>query len=203
DSLKSFPGGKIYFDTLATVLAYCNCQDTSLYKSCYSKIFSGQISLLDLMNNAYIKERYYEIVQQLYLQKRERFVALLSQTVSACAPCALARIPVLTPPPVFPPSAFTSSGALDIDGYFWSSMDTNFINLAQNIMNPDSLQAAQDSANAWFNANNHLLCSGQIDSIMSRLSDCSASAGVLNDIRSYLEDLCDNDQVQYGNYTPQ
>ena len=210
DSLASFRGGLIRFDTLATALSYCNCMDSIMYRTCMTKIYKNEIDSLLLINEP-VKQSYFKVLVQLYLANRERFKQYMTGGGGvSCLPCDSARIGLLMPPLI--PTLYTSGGAIDTSaGSYYSlfSDDTAFSSILTMLMNSSTMDSATaaayaDSASMLYSAMDSLLCTSQIDSILSRLSNCfEGSHTLLNNVRNKLEQLCANGEVPLGNYTPE
>ncbi len=216
DSLATFSGGVVRFDTLMTLYAYCGCTDTVMYKECVQKIFSGEINMLDLTNDQ-VKETYFKSLIPIYLQNRERFKKMMIDLAdSTCSPCpgTPTERMYLIPEPVFPKMFADSTGSYDTsNSSFWGQFNNlsnpsvdSIIKMMKDIISKphDSLYAYNDSANNIFSANNSLLCTGQVDSIVARLTNCfGGNTALIDSVKSDLLDLCANGQVQFGNYSPQ
>ena len=213
DSLRSFRGGKVYFDTLITTLAYCNCTDTIMFQNCTNDVFKTEIQSLVLTND-YVKEKYFKNMTQIYFQNRERYKNYqIAGATDSCGPCKNQRI-ALEPPPIYT-TYFTATGQIDTSSpsSFWSlflndTSSTNLgsydlqqvLNMAAN-MSEDSIQMYNDTAHQIYNHMDSLLCVEQMDSITARLVNCFAGGSVIT-VKNYLNNLVQTGQVHYGNYTP-
>ena len=216
DSLASFKGGKIRFDTLMTTVAYCGCTDTTMYRECVTNIYKTKINSLTL-DNQQVKETYFKNLVQVYIQNRERFKRLMIDLAdSNCLPCA--NIPTqrmkLVPDPVFPKGYKNNQGGIDTTSVssFWKLFNNtnnpsvdSIVRMMKDMMNSpaDSLGKYADSANLNYASSNSALCTGQVDSIMARLGNCfGTNTTQYNNVRTSLLNLCQSGAVQLGNYTP-
>ncbi len=216
DSLASFKGGKIRFDTLMTTVAYCGCTDTTMYRECVTNIYKPKINSLTL-DNQQVKETYFKNLVQVYIQNRERFKQMLTDLAdSNCLPCKFSPTErmVLVPSPVFPKNYRNNQGGIDTTSAssFWKLFNNtnnpsvdSIVRIMKDMINSpaDSLGKYADSANLNYASSNSALCTGQVDSIMARLGNCfGTNTTQYNNVRTSLLNLCQSGAVQLGNYTP-
>lgn len=216
DSLASFKGGKIRFDTLMTTVAYCGCTDTTMYRECVTNIYKSKINALTL-DNQQVKETYFKNLVQVYIQNRERFKQMLTDLAdSNCMPCKFSPTQRmhLVPSPVFPKNYRNNQGGIDTTSLssFWKLFNNtnnpsvdSIVRIMKDMMNnpPDSLKKYADSANINYASSNSALCTGQVDSIMARLGNCfGTNTTQYNNVKTSLLNLCQSGAVQLGNYTP-
>lgn len=217
DSLASFKGGMRY-DTLMTLYAYCGCTDTVMFKECVNDIFKTEINSLALINDQ-VKESYFQSILKIYISKREEYKRQMREFESdTCTPCK--QVPSqrmsLIPDPVFPKVLSTSgngpdssAGSINYWNQFANANDPVLDSLIKTIKDlmssqPDSMYKYQDSSIKHYNANNNLLCTGQIDSIVFRLFNCfEGDTNLINSVKGDLLDLCANGEVQFGDYSPE
>lgn len=193
DTLAFTPNGNKNLDTLALIHAYCNGQDSVMMQQCYSELFNLHITT-GILNNDYVKERYFEMIRGFYLTNRQRYVYLLNplaQGLGDCSTCSAVRM-TLVPPPVFPDAQNTDPAAVNMIADYSDFLQGGLGNL----------QALSDSAYTVYNNYNAALCTGPVDQIIAHLVNCADSVKLV-DIKNSLLSLCSNGLVANGNYTPE
>lgn len=204
DSLARFGGQyHIRLDTFVMTQIYCGCNDTAMLNKCINEQFNYEI-YNNILVNDYVKKNYLNQLREMYLQNRERYVKMLTGygSDSTCGPCSAVRMKLI-PAPIFQSSVTVGGGISPIVLNNLSAGMSNLLNSSNNLT-AAQIQAYQDSSNWVNNFNDSILCFGQIDSIVNRLANCNnGNTSTLNAIRTYLENLCSNNLVSNGNYTPE
>ena len=210
DSLAKFMGQNIRLDSMAIMKAYCGCSDSIMFRECLAHNFGYEIANRLLTNN-FVKSSYFNDVRDLYFQNRERFKQMITgNTGNTCGPC-LAKRMHLVPLPVFPTYYSTSGRISTAPGSVFSSFGggSSLLTTLAGAMDsaatisPDTLTKLGDSAAALIAADDSSLCLGQIDTVLSRLTNCIAYSTTLSAaLRNTFDSLCTAKQVQYGNFTP-
>jgi len=213
DSLSTFKGGRVYLDTMAIIMAYCECADSTMFRQCYQRIFRDPILLGSLINDQ-VKDSYFKHALPFYFANRERFKnALLSAPdVQDCEPCKKPIRMDLMPRPVFP-TYYTANGQLD------TSSESSFFNLYGSSLSvdwdffkrlaglhsgdytPDSLAVLADSANALQPRMMMALCVATVDSMIAQLGNCLPQANLVN-VRAHLLGFC-GAFANGGGFTPE
>ncbi len=193
DSLAYSLSGIKSLDTMALLHAYCNSQDYTMMEQCYTELFNVPIAN-GILNNDFLKERYFETIKGIYLSNRQRYVYLLNplaQGLGDCSTCSAVRMK-LVPPPVFPDVLNINSTAANQIAYYQ--------NLLQGGLG--SLQALSDSAYNVYNGYNVALCEGPVDQIIAQLVNCADSINLVG-VRNSLLQLCHDSLVIHGSYSPE
>ncbi|MBE2289889.1 MAG: hypothetical protein IAE95_10060, partial [Chitinophagaceae bacterium] len=208
DSLRTFRGGQIRLDSFILSRAYCSCTDSVMGKRCLTDMYGYEIANGILLGDR-VKKQYFDEVVDLYFTNRDRFLEVVTMgRGDSCSHCALKRMN-LVPDPIFD-HLTTPSGTVAVDslhpyGAFPGSFDLSWIGT---ISPPDSMDsmmlAIYDSATALYASIDSSLCYGQIDTILSRLSNCIAGdTTVFAAMRSTFDSLCAAHAMVNGNYTPE
>ncbi len=210
DSLATFPGGMVRLDLPELIRLYCGCDDTVMMKECISHVFNFEITN-GILTTKGIKEAYFTDMINLYLVNRQRYVDnyVIAGSGDSCALCDSSRFTVVSGEEVFTPPMVTSWGAPAhpmIDSP-WTSGGTIAPWLLDILAeggsyDSASLAAIADSADLVYSSTDSILCYGQIDSIMARLSNCEdGDTVVLAAIRNSLDSMCAAGIVSMGNFT--
>lgn len=205
----------LYIDSLLLPIAYCNCSDPTMYRTCREKIFKNEIDNAILIDDE-LKNYYFEYMLQMYIQNRQRFVdAMRAGAGNTCTPCQVPRIDTIIGSPVFEYTFDTSGTKIDTNSiwYSWYSVsnDTTITSvtdalqkLLENMGSEDSLLKYEDSAQLVIDSVNYYLSVAQADSIVARLGNCAmGNATLYNAIHDSLLSLYEQGVVKNGNYTPE
>jgi len=210
DSLKTFKGGILRLDTMAMLKAYCGCTDSIMLIDCMNHLFGKQINMR-LLTNDFVKNSYWSDVTDLYFKNRERMKSMLTSNLNNhCGPCDSARMKLIPLPLI--PSYYDSTGSIDPHSSLWSSFGTDTAGLMHSFisaidsgitLSKDSISKLRDSTRGVYSSTDSVLCVGQIDTILERLSNCIAYSTTLKTaLRTTLDSLCTANAVQYGDFTP-
>jgi len=211
DSLSTLYHGNFGLDTLSTLMAYCNCADTVMFRTCLQEVFGHETSNL-LLSNGLVKEKFFSTLLPLYITNRDKHKAVVTGSTDDCGPCAEMRMELAPPPhiPIFPASPYASDGSMSTGpGSFLSLLSDSTADLVTGMMDAmastddGTLDAYLDSATLVVTSGSALLCTGQVDTIIARLANCNNHDVVaLAHVRDSLLALCASGQVQYGEFSP-
>ena len=212
DSLKTFRTGRVWLDSIALALAYCNCSDSIMFAECRNKIFNNQIDQADLMNDA-VKAAYFKLLKPMYLTNRERLKAYLiaANANNNCAPCDRARMTLLPTPLVI--SWVTTSGGVDPNSPVYpgttygntTSMDSLIYSMAN--FNEDSIDYYRNQADTGVSSMNYALTMIAIDSMLSQMNNCFTGSAALTQsqqavFRTSMIAFYTNGSARNGEFTP-
>ncbi len=212
DSLKTYQGGLVRLDSTVLLQAYCSCSDSVMFTSCSKDMFHSQIATRTLVDDR-VKDFYFKQIINMYLENRQRLVdASVASAGNTCTHCALARM-TLIPAAVFDP-LISGAGVLALDSTALSTFSTfsgttslYWLGLPAPALvdSMDStMTALYDSASIAYHTTDSMLCYGQVDSILARLSNCVAGNPTnAANIRSTLDSLCAAHAISNGNYSPE
>src|SRR5579872_189636 len=212
DSLSTFKGGNQRLDSLILMQAYCSCSDSVMFTECASQMFHNEIASRILINDVNVRNYYFSNIVSMYFMNRQRFIdAIIAGAGDSCSHCEFKRM-TLIPMPVFDP-LITGTGTLAPDSIALSTYGTftgsgtmywlGGISTPTDSVMDSTLTALYDSAMVVYHFNDSMLCYGQIDTILARLSNCIAGDTVImSGIRNTLDSLCAAHAMVNGNYTP-
>lgn len=204
DSLATYRGGFVGIDTMALMMAYCNCSDSLMAVECFNRIFKSPIYSLSFAD-AKLKDAYYKILISGYFANRERFKSYLLAAAGSCEPCSTYRM-TLIPDPVFT-SFFTSSGEYDFSGtgYFGTLSLSDFTKRLMShdasSMTLDSMYAYGDTAKLKVDSVNLAVTTAKVDSVIATFANCTPLAN-LSAVADTLMALAARTPVMYGRFTP-
>lgn len=213
--------GNKRIDKLALEQAYCGAGNTEEALHCAKYLYSTQIQSFTFIDSN-IRQKYFELLKGYYLSNRMLVLQrLLDSTDNTCSPC----MDNSGAPPsgvagwswYLSPNKRLETAKVE-DRVFATIFAPNSTQLDTSVHLPDWAVSAINNANdpsyvttstsapvdvmTVVTENNQSICDGQIDAIMAKLQNCSASSTVLTQIKTNLTNYCTSSGGGLTNLTP-